>query len=123
MVAFEGCMFERLCMSLSVLTQSPEETAYQAQEQKCPDLFKALLGSWQDTAVQQLLVEFLPCECGHGQDLEERGDNGYHGRWVRCDGPSPRASTQIYSKLQLSLPGCPVLYHMPLFVLGHRIRV
>lgn len=47
------------------LTKPPEEPAGEADGKEQPDLIKALLGSRQETALQQLLEKFLAAEGGH----------------------------------------------------------
>lgn len=47
------------------LTEPPEEAAGEADGKEQPDLVKALLGSRQETALQQLLEKFLAAEGGH----------------------------------------------------------
>lgn len=47
------------------LTKPPEEAAGEADGKEQPDLVKALLGSRQETALQQLLEKFLTAEGGH----------------------------------------------------------
>lgn len=47
------------------LTKPPEEAAGEADGKEQPDLVKALLGSRQETALQQLLEKFLAAESGH----------------------------------------------------------
>ena len=47
------------------LTKPPEEAAGEAYGKEQPNLVKALLGSRQETALQQLLEKFLAAESGH----------------------------------------------------------
>ena len=47
------------------LTKPPEDAAGEADGKEQPDLVKALLGSRQETALQQLLEKFLAAEGGH----------------------------------------------------------
>lgn len=47
------------------LTEPPEEAAGKADGKEQPDLVKALLGSRQETSLQQLLEKFLAAEGGH----------------------------------------------------------
>lgn len=48
-----------------VLTEPPEESAGEADGKEQPDLVKDLLGSRQETSLQQLLEKFLAAEGGH----------------------------------------------------------
>ena len=52
-------------MVWQALTKPPEEAAGEADGKEQPDLVKALLGSRQETALQQLLEKFLAAEGGH----------------------------------------------------------
>ena len=47
------------------LTKPPEDAAGEADGKEQPDLVKALLGSRQETTLQQLLEKFLAAEGGH----------------------------------------------------------
>lgn len=70
------------------LTKPPEETACEADNKEHPDLVKALLGSRQKTAMQQLLEKFLAAKGGHCRPPQMYGqmDRPANGERVDTEG-------------------------------------